>query len=222
MEKLKLKCKVVILSTEKADCHSLIKNDAGKFWKYPMSKDAYFTQEYLKSVPATSYHLYLVSDREIKEEDWFIVKDFLHLGLIQATKTKQEIEDGEKILYASNKDWYKPSEVIKIEATTDPSLDLPIIPQSFIKKYVEKEGKIDEVYVKTKLVPFTVIEQGEYTYRSGDDKEVIDTRPDNTVIITKVQDTFTKEDMRQSYLRGKFAEKTKNDLTFEEWFDSNY
>jgi len=99
----------------------------------------------------TYQHLYILSDEEIKEGDWFIVGK----RLVQATL------NGGTLGYTSfNKVaflWIKPHHK-KIIATTDKSLSInknmkldltlisiPRIPESFIESYVKADGKIDEV-----------------------------------------------------------------------------
>jgi hypothetical protein len=81
-------------------------------------------------------HLYLVSDSEIKEGDCYIQND---------NKVWEEYGEGDDI-----------SNSYKIEASTDTSLGLPGIPQSFIEEYVAKQGKIDKVYIVNPQVAITM------------------------------------------------------------------
>ena len=91
-------------------------------------------------------HIYLVSDEGIKEGDWFIN----HYNSVTLAT--------DKVL----KDLYAPKHK-KVIATTDKSLgiyitaqfaktpvfkSLPQIPESFIKYFVEKNGKVDKVEVE--------------------------------------------------------------------------
>lgn len=69
------------------------------------------------------FHLYFTSSEEIKEGDWYY-SSILNQVLLKGT----------------SKDKHP-----KIVASTDPSLGLPSIPQSFIKQYVAGNGKIDKV-----------------------------------------------------------------------------
>ena len=83
-------------------------------------------------------HLYLVSDREIKEGEWNNIDK-----VIQKTNKRQsEMTNKELFNYG----------IGKIEATTDSCLNLPLIPQSFIEEYVKAEGKINEVEIE--MEPF--------------------------------------------------------------------
>lgn len=165
--KNQLKCQVVMLPTEKAE-NCLIKNDGGLFWKYPI-KD-YFTQSYLKSVPAKSLHLYFTSDRNMVEGDW----EFYAGKLIRQFSGGRSVKGK------------------RIEATTDPSLvylagygggetveeaevyeHIPQIPESFIQAYVKANGEIKEVMIElTEDFPGLM-----------DPSPIIKLRPNNTVII---------------------------------------
>lgn len=134
-----------MLTTQKAEYPCIIKDDdmqrkRGLCWGN-LSVNSYFTQDYLKSVPAKSYHLYILSDDKIEEGDWFY--DFLY-KVKQYNKTK-------KIIPASYSK--------KIIATTDTSLKIPgddydprsktgrewiFLPepsQSFIKVFIEEYNK---------------------------------------------------------------------------------
>jgi len=80
--------------------------------------------------------LLVLSDEEIKEGDWVICinNGVNHYKVIQnkIPSAFQDVEGWKKII-----------------ASTDPSLGLPAIPQSFIEKYVIANGEIDEVELDT-------------------------------------------------------------------------
>ncbi len=98
----------------------------------------------------------------------------------------------------------------KIEATTDPSLELPLIPQSFITKFVELQGKIDEVMIDMINIPnFKVME---YSYKPK-------LRSDNTVIVSKVKDTWTRDEVVA--LIQKYNTDFKVFEDNEEWLNNN-
>ena len=110
----------------------------------------------------SSINLYFISEREIKARDYVMLPD----------------RKGVKFMNYSDILNYLESESFatkKIEASTDPYLNLPLIPQSFIEKYVEKQGKIDEVMIELcdRLLYDT-------PHVSG-----IKVRPDNTVIVSR-------------------------------------
>ncbi|PCI96646.1 MAG: hypothetical protein COB15_09670 [Flavobacteriales bacterium] len=135
-------CKVVMLSTEK---ESNIWKRGGKL-EYNSSA----------SKKINPQHLYITSDDEIKEGDWFINVHYLDKRAPEASGR-----------YAMNKNavFLNPKKVV---ATTDSDLTmdtpiddrvdvlydnkLPQIPESFIKAYC-KAGGIHEVLVEYTMVP---------------------------------------------------------------------
>jgi hypothetical protein len=111
----KLKCKVILLPTKGASQIGLFKSGTLLYYKGYTRKEE------------TSQHLYFVSDREIKEGDWTMNKQY------------KEVEHITVDIHTST------CGCKKIEATTDALLNLPLIPQSFIAKFVEEQGNIKEV-----------------------------------------------------------------------------
>lgn len=87
----------------------------------------------------------------------------------------------------------------KIVATNDKSLGLPLIPQSFVDKFIEKKGGIEEVMIDTEI---THEGSGTYSMDINDIAlsglipiRVAVTRPDDTVIISKVKTNWNKEEL---------------------------
>jgi hypothetical protein len=143
------------------------------------------------------HHLYLVSDKEIEEEDWVIGKD----DKLFRWKTS---------IYLPNKT------AKKVEATTDTSLGLPLIPQLFIEEYVEKRGKIEYVYIQL---------------NSSSEVEMVaqlntpNYRPE--VIILSTKESWNREELkeiaRKAFLAGgAFQLEIPESKCFDEWFDKNY
>lgn len=124
-----VKCKVVILPTKKASnlyiyddrvTKSLHQRELGI-----TSNDGY----------RNGQHLYITSDEEIKEGDWYIYNEEL------LAQFKKEYNQS-AVLVKKNK---------KIIATTDPKLNLPKPTEGFIKKFVEKYNKgevITDIFVE--------------------------------------------------------------------------
>jgi hypothetical protein len=145
-------------------------------------------------------HLYLVSDREIKEGDWVLATDENHVRVIAPFQFG--FKQGEQ----------------KVEATTDKSLGLPLIPQSFIEEYVQKQGKIDKVKIQ--------MENWEPKIQSilgpQQDNEYLP-KSEQEVIILPIKDSWNREEVRHiamkawgvGFVYGK-------DKEFGEWFDKNY
>lgn len=94
-----------------------------------------------------SQHFYVISEEEIKKDDWYI--DLYNLD-------KPKYCD---YTVLSKKLNLKKEQVKKIIATTDKSLNLPQIPQSFVEEFVEEYNKnnlIKEVLVKYEETSVTI------------------------------------------------------------------
>lgn len=182
---MKQLCKVVMLSTEKAS-ELFIGNNNQLFIGI--------------ALPSTSkqinQHLYLTSDEEIKEGDWYLDTND---NIIKANKKNIEFNNPQI-------GWDK------IIATTDKSLlqdfnkegdggytIMPQIPESFIKAYVEAKGEIKEVLVEyQEYANNNKVDSKEsyqfYLKNNANFEYKAKIRPDNTVIISASK-TYTREDM---------------------------
>lgn len=124
-------------------------------------------------------HLYVISDEEIKEGDWFYYK---HFGEDIIDKTNENTD----LVNLNNPDKY----FKKIIASTDKSLELPQIPQQFIEQYIEsynKNNNIDKVMVE--------YENG-YIDNRPVSKGILKVNPDNTINIKlKQKDIYSKEEV---------------------------
>ena len=152
-----------------------------------------------------TFHLYITSDDEIKEGDWFIANQGVHqcLEVVEGDypyKIKNQYHKDKEIQFQS-KQWNQ-----RVIASTDKSLEkitknidglgndlhepLPGIPESFIKKYVEENGEIDEI-----LVEFDWVNR-----KRRQLKELRDylpkTRKDNTIRILPAK-TYTHEEVEK-------------------------
>ena len=125
-------------------------------------------------------HLYIVSDNEIKEGDWFVN--------IQYLKNKEELA-----VWRHNGEVNPSIESKKIEATTNVSLkqcqcgkiehkmscktqwSLHQIPQSFVKEFVKSNGKITEVNVEIERCYENVLsEHNERVTKNSKNEIIID------------------------------------------------
>lgn len=86
------------------------------------------------------YHLYIISDEEIQDGDWFY-----------STVTNNIRQNINNLI----EEFAQPDIMSKIITTTNPSLNLPLIPQEFIKEYCE--NPVEDVWVeafdKSDLIP---------------------------------------------------------------------
>lgn len=143
-------------------------------------------------------HLYLVSDRDIKEDDKIYPISFHHIQ-------------------TAGEDNLDISIFKKIEATTDRSLGLPLIPQKWIEEiYVLSDGSIKEVSLDMVLT----LDGLEPTLSYENDEL-------GEVIILSIKDSWNREEVLDIML--KFV---SEQLTFLqdhdwrdksiEWFNQNY
>jgi len=181
----KLKCKVRMLPTEKAYKGGILKDpdSAGEYLRIcNNSKYPYFQLK--------PQHLYFTSDREIKEGEWmYSPKD-------------------NTVYCASNMGILAGD--FKIEATTNSSMNIPPIPTSFIKKYVESQG-IKEV----------MIEMTNTHVPDGWNHEVPKLRKDGTIIVHKIKDSWTREEVIELIKRN--TERLTNQWLSNdiEWIEQN-
>lgn len=132
-----------------------------------------------KNSTISYFHLFITSDEEIKEGDWFINEHG------QFSICSKHLEN-----------WLKnnQSSLKKIIATTDTSLNLPQIPQQFIEKYIEEYNKgnvIDKVEVEYNLIE----EPGNTPNDRKYDELILKVSPDNTINIKPIKDNWSREEV---------------------------
>lgn len=142
---MKKKCKVVALTTEATKEWALAMRAA----KHP-KEDRWLVRNNEQSLTWGWYthHLYLISDDEIKVGDWYYfhspeVNDaYVRAGFNNSIHQCTDVGLGH---VASNSKMLNPKMYCrKIIATTDPTLNLPLIPEEFVKSYCE--NPVDEVF----------------------------------------------------------------------------
>lgn len=206
MSQLKKKCKVVLLPTNKAEGAIIMRGS-----KLVYHEQAYLTQEYLERNERTSHHLYILSDDEIKERDYWA--SYTVSGTIadicKATKLNDEVmysettdcnytlEDKEswkkviastnKSLQSSNNESY-PNYGQHSEFIYTPS-------EAFIKEYIESYNKGQQIHE-------ILVEYEEISDNKTNDfgkKQLYYQRPkvrkDNSIIITSVKDSWSREEL---------------------------
>jgi hypothetical protein len=207
---MKKKCNVVILATEKGSSLYLYKKSelVNKFREHKEGVNTYKNQ-----------HLYITSNDEIKEGDWTLMfDDFGNLFICDKPQQYLGIEKGHHL----NKG------LRKIIATTDPELHkdgVAKIGLPFVEKYILEYNKgnvIKEVNVEYEISKTTknylLVEKIEIKYKPK-------LRKDGTVIIHKIQEVFTKEDIEKAFNAGLDsinAPFQKENYSFETWFEQNY
>lgn len=213
-DKFYKKCKVAMLPIEKAIKGCILKDMVLGGFRINKDKDGY--QYNPKNFIAQ--HLYILSDEEIKENDFFLWKDKVYKfhydrGYGIQTKTQETIIfnneefSGNAIVNHSNV-------VGKIIATIDPELTftakehtkdlmkgcdyyLPRLSNAFLKAYCE-QGGIDDVLVEYELVQTTSKE--DYKYSNGQSNLNYEYRlkiaPDNTITIKPMKENWNREEVK--------------------------
>lgn len=225
------RCKVVMLPTtnEKAIRPLIINPSIGKNGRMELTKHEhnYPADDYQRAGYKTVY-LYITSDEEIKEGDWYLNNDVLF-------RADDVFDDG------NNPNQNKDNK--KIIATTDSSLKgkwnhtcfsgeemydkLPQPSQQFIEKYIE-------CYNKGQIITDVLVEYEEYAvgnYGMSDGEPTIDIRlkvnpKDNTITIKKVKDSWTREEVEQlcryAHRNGYWRAMGHSDTLDEEyWIEEN-
>ena len=136
-------------------------------------------------------HLFILSDEEIKKKEWL----YDEFGLRQARWDTNGI--GTKPTDGNNQ--------YKVIATTDSTLNLPLIPESFIALYIEKYNKgnvIDRMLVEYDIIQKTTYEEatasdgGYYNRPIITETEKLKINPsDNTISIQRKKESWTREEV---------------------------
>jgi hypothetical protein len=219
MDQLKKKCNVVILATEKATNLAFNKESNKVF---PSEK---FISKVAKEHGWAFQHLYILSDEKIKEGDWYFDKKS---GVNKATSGFEFNEIELALGFNKNTTFKIVASTDKLVKYTNEDTDgvheyLPSIPESFINKYIEEYNKgnvIKEVMVDYEFDYSNIYEKwdeekGAYFIH----KEQLKLRKDNTIILSKVKDTFTKEEMKRAFECGRNFQLT-GENNFQELIDS--
>jgi len=141
----------------------------------------------------TNFHLYIISDDEIKVNDWYII-EFNGLKLTQCTSDEELISlegrtDCKKVIATTDKS------LIYTNTEDFPSFveksDLNIFPQpskSFIEKYVR-------AYNSGVPIENVLIEYYHLVSTFGLNNEWLKVATDNTITIKKIKDTYTQQEV---------------------------
>ena len=162
-----LKCKVVLLpadiKTPKDHIGQLFRNDNGVISYLTDLEDIIKANAYFGAKPQ---HLYFVSERELNSLDIYY-EDTTIRGIGYWNPQRDDDTDG----------------CFKIEASTYIELDLPIIPQSFLRKFAEKQGEISEVTIEMERIAPDGFEGAMPPSYAWQDFYEVKTNSDNTVVI---------------------------------------
>ncbi len=169
--------KMVMLPTEKAKIHLSSKEILIESISFTGYSDLY------KSIPQ---HLYIISDEELKIGD----VPYIRNGMMQFEHISTRIKKEKEIEVLESLD------AKKIIATTDKTLDLPLIPDSFLPTYINRYNEGNQIKeVDLEMEEFTgFCDDGIPMTSSGDIyKGQQKLRKDNTIIIHLPEESKASE-----------------------------
>jgi hypothetical protein len=195
------KCKVLLLPTnEKATIGSIVTRPSDN----RMAIVNVLTKD--DTQPCIHQHLYFLSDEEIKEGDWCIIKDHAYSKPIQVNKIigsevalktdkvivlNQSLKDCNKIIAITDKSLMQHDKTPIGENVNGLWKILPQPSQSFIEKFVEE-------YNKGNVITEVMVEYHEDIYFQDElqarGKLKINPK-DNTITIRKAKDSWSREEV---------------------------
>ena len=157
-------------------------------------------------------HLHLISDAERNEDDWCI-----SFSSIENNNTEQIEPYTDPVIRWRSKYAFHSDK--KIEATTDVSLELPLIPKYFIDEFIRNEGDMSKFKIYLEIIPYL----GKVLTRNNEDPEIHNIC---NVILVAVKDNFQRNEV------GEIAKRWTNEVLkaegqifskwFDKWFNDNY
>lgn len=207
----KLKCKVIMLPQPQQRSDFTILSKQLSNGKLVLSNGRIFGE-------VIPQHLYFISDRGSKKGEWTLFGNSLNGELkdfIGGKPIKAKYDYGSNGIYN-----------FKIEATTDKSLGLPIIPESFVEEFVKHQCKSAEVYIKMNDA-LDIPDQ----YIPENSKGPIDGWNKREVIIVPCKNSWNREEMKKemynAWVVSADIERDKigifpNAIAFSIWFNKNY
>lgn len=177
---------------------------------YPTTKGYYYTQAYLKQEEFEAQHLYIISDDEIKANDYWINLDTNTIHTGNLWKLANNASSCKKIIATTDT-----SLKLSYDGTTSISKDwggiqLPKPSEDFVTKYIEQYNKGNVIeYI---LVAYdNVCKNGHYMaegnltclypYCNERMNKVIRVQTkDNTITIKRIKDTWNREEIRLEFM----------------------
>lgn len=164
------------------------------------------------------YHLYILSDEEIKEGDW------VHHTLDKVVKYTQElwnIKDCKKIIAAT--DLLRIT--VKDNFGGNEAQHLPKPSNEFLQKYCELGGNIKEVEVEYEEYPNKIASSSNGEGLINGTKQYIKVTPDNTVTTHLPKDNWSREEviklLTKLDLENGYSAEDPVDFDLNSWIKDN-
>lgn len=180
--------------------------------------------------PCIHQHLYFLSDEEIKEGDWCIIKDHAYSKPIQVNKIigsevalktdkvivlNQSLKDCNKIIAITDKSLMQHDKTPIGENVNGLWKILPQPSQLFIEKFVEEYNKgsvITEVMVEYEPI-------GAYSNPKYDsDYRLKVNSKDNTITIRKIKDSWSRDEVEKLCREARY---TAGVIEIDKWIEEN-
>ena len=211
MSTVKRKCRVVMLPTEKAsflyertDLNTLHLGD-----------DIVYNHDQLR----VNRHLYILSDDEIKEGDWYIHKQVSELRVVQCVGI--HIPMGAKKIIATTDTVGVVDKQLSKSMGGDVERRLPQPSDSFIQKFIE-------AYNNGKPIENVMVDYEKSTYddwiKTGEAQPEFKLKvnsKDNTNSISKVKDSWSREEIVELLNKLYYTDLHEVGGKFDKWIEEN-
>ena len=194
------RAQVVMLPINSGIC-SIIKNVNGRGRQlYQATKNYYYTKAYLEVEEFEAYELYITSDDEIKEGDWYFDgTDFIH----KKSKHNNTLVDGnkqaKKIIATTDTSSINIRQMTFMDEATEWIYDIPQPSQQFIEKYIEEYNNgniITDIEVEYSPSSITIQTYSEQQINDNLKALTLKINPkDNTITIKKLKDSWNREEV---------------------------
>ena len=148
--------------------------------------------------PCIHQHLYILSDKEIEEGDWFYDLDTKYIKIKQSWENSHLDFNCKKIIASTNRSlntFIESKDGNYTEHGQGYFKELPQPPQSFIEHFVSEYNKgnvITEVMVEYKSI-------GAYANPKYDSDYQLKINSDNTINISMPKDSWSREEVKQLF-----------------------
>ena len=224
MSKVKRKCAVVMVTTlSKSEHPTLLFNPSTRTLEIPKHEHKYPASDYEKAGYIT-YELCIINEDDIKIGDWTIdLKQIIHGhgGLTTIDNeaeleryAKNEVKHNVKKVLASTENLVIEKSYTSIDlGKTSTYVPIPKLSKAFINKFVEKFNKRKKI--TDVMVEFEDLCE---TYISLNGQRVKVSEKDNTITISKVKDSWNREEIL-SIFNKYFEGESSKPIWFDEWFE---
>ena len=194
-------------------CNTVLLSTDGKtnMYKFKETNNLILSNHPDQKNEAEPQHLYILSDDEIKEGDWYYATDTHVIGIAQ-------FSDLDRIFDGPFGFTYK-----RIIGSTDRSLNLPSPELLFIRYFIRQYNigsLITKVMVEYEIKGWAK-ELVEYAHEPSELHKTLKLEPDNTIRISLVKELWSREEVIQLLHQYDLSGCSDSNIEFTEWIASN-